>query len=89
LFDESKLEIKMQLLEQILQDKENRVILIKKFQEEIWNNDNANEILSDLAYDLDFYEPNEGWRKESSSYYGDERLEQEIKLALEKLKLKG
>ena len=79
----------MQLLEQILQDKENRFILIKKFQGEIWNNDNANEILSELAYDLDFYESNEDWRKENSSYYGDEKLEQEIKLALEKLKSKG
>lgn len=79
----------MQILVQILQDKKNRDNLIKKFQEEIWNNDNANEILSELAYDLDFYEPNEDWRKENSSYYGDERLEQEIKLALEKLKSKG
>lgn len=79
----------MQILVQILQDKKNRDNLIKKFQEEVWNNDNANEILSELAYDLDFYEPNEDWRKENSSYYGDERLEQEIKLALEKLKSKG
>lgn len=75
----------MEILEQILKDKQNRSGLIKKFQELIWNDENANEILSELAYDLDFYEPNEEWRKQDPSYYGDERLEEEIRTAIKKL----
>lgn len=58
--------------------------LIFEFQELIWNDENANEILSGLAYDLDFYEPNEELRKEDPSYYGDDRLE-EVKSAIQKL----
>ncbi|WON94250.1 MULTISPECIES: hypothetical protein [unclassified Sphingobacterium] len=75
----------MEILEQILKDKNNRSSLIKQFQELIWNDENANEILSELAYDLDFYEPNEEWRKKEPSYYGDDRLEEEIKSAIQKL----
>ena len=64
--------------------------LIKEFQDEVWNdesiqNETLNEILSELAYDLDFYEPNEEWRKESLSYYGDDRLEKVVKTAIQKL----
>ncbi len=74
------------MLEQILKEKHNPSTLIKKFQELIWNDENANEILSELAYDLDFYEPNEEWRKEDPSYYGDVQLEALIKQALHKLR---
>ena len=64
--------------------------LIKEFQDEVWNDESIqdetlNEILSQLAYDLDFYEPNEEWRKESLSYYGDDRLEEVVKSAIQKL----
>lgn len=64
--------------------------LIKEFQEIVWNDDSnsdnpAFDILCELAYDLDFYEPDEKIRKEDSSYYGDERLQQEIVFALNKL----
>jgi len=64
--------------------------LIRDFQDEVWNDEsiqdeNLNEILSELAYDLDFYEPNVEWRKEAPSYYGDDRLEVVIKNAIQKL----
>ncbi len=64
--------------------------LIKQFQDEVWNDESIqdetlNEILSELAYDLDFYEPNEEWKKEDPSYYGDDRLEVVIKTAIQKL----
>lgn len=64
--------------------------LIKEFQDEVWNDESIqdetlNEILSQLAYDLDFYEPNEEWRNESLSYYGDDRLEEVVKTAIQKL----
>lgn len=31
--------------------------------------------MSELAYDLDFYEPNEEWKKEDTSYYSEDRLD--------------
>lgn len=79
----------MEILEKILNDKANRKQLISEFQEFVWNDDNANELLSQLAYDLDFYEPNEDLQKEDQSYYGDERLEKEIKSVIQKLKEQG
>jgi len=81
----------MNILKEILNDKLNRKRLISEFQELIWNDEilSANEILSDLAYDLDFYEPNEELRKEEPSYYSDDRLEEEITSAIQKLQELG
>lgn len=67
-----------------------RIELIKSFQNEIWedesiNDEILNEILSEITYDLDFYEPNEEWRKEDPSYYGDDKLEVVVKKAIQKL----
>jgi hypothetical protein len=64
---------------------------IKIFQDYIWNDESIvdeklNEFLSELAYDLDFYEPNDEWRKESPNYYNDEILEQKIMSAVQELK---
>lgn len=69
----------------------NKDKLIKEFQNEVWNDESIrdeklNEILSELAYDLDFYEPNEQWKKESHSYYGDDRLKEVIKSGIKKIK---
>ena len=81
----------MEILKNILSDKDKREALINEFQEKVWNgtgysaNERINEILSELAYDLDFYESNEEWRKEDPSYYGEERLKQEIYSVLKKL----
>lgn len=72
----------LEVLKKILNDKLHREQLIKEFQDRIWNDENPNEILSELAYDLDFYEPNEELRKEDASYYGDERLEELLKLVI-------
>ena len=82
----------MDILKEILLKEKEKQELIKTFQERVWNGDDyssnkrVNEILSELAYDLDFYQPNESLRKESPSYYGQERLEKEIKEAIEKIK---
>lgn len=64
---------------------------IKEFQEKVWNDetiedDNINTILSEIAYDLDYYEPDEKKRKEFIGYYGNEKLLLETKSALDKLK---
>jgi hypothetical protein len=78
----------LEILEKILTDKLNRKQLISEFQILIWNAQDCDETLSQLAYDLDFYEPDSEIRKEDKSYYGDEILEDVIKLAIKKLNIK-
>lgn len=81
----------IQSLNQILESPTSkRTELVKAFQDEIWNDESIqdvelNDILSELAYDLDFYEPNEKWKKESPNYYGEERLEELIKSGIQKI----
>ena len=86
----------IKILQDILSSESSeRAALVSKFQYLVWRgrderegaNVEIDEILSDLAYDLDFYEPNEEWRKEDTSYYGDDRLEEEVKIVIQKLKI--
>ena len=63
---------------------------IKEFQEKVWNdetiqNEEINEMLTEIAYDLDFYDPNKEKRKEFHGYYGSDRLSDEIKSAIDRL----
>jgi hypothetical protein len=44
------------------------------------------EILYELAYDLEFFEPNSQYRKESPSFFGYERALEEIHAAILKLR---
>ena len=79
------------LLEATISDPDKLEKNISKFQEIVWNeeldcSDRQEEILADLAYDLDFYEPNPEWRKEDPSYFGEERAINEIKGALDRIK---
>jgi hypothetical protein len=80
-----------QTLIELLNCKGSRLQLIRQFQESVWNptheleDEGLQNILLDLAYDLDFYEPNEDFRKEDPNYYGNERLEIEVKNALDKI----
>lgn len=75
-----------------LRHPDQRTKLIREFQQTIWNTSQnlgaswAWEVLRDLAYDLDFYEPDKNVRSEDPSFFGDARAEQEIRLALKKLK---
>ena len=64
---------------------------VKEFQEIVWDDETIqdetlNDILSTLAYDFDYYESDKKMRDEDPSYYGDERLSEEIRTGLEKLK---
>jgi len=83
----------IQILNQILQvSTSEKMTLIKTFQDEIWNDESMqdsplDDILSELAYDLDFYEPDDAWRLESSSYYGDERLYEIITSGIHRIEL--
>lgn len=69
---------------------------VKEFQRLVWiaqvpvaEQGDAWGILSELAYDLDFWEPDSKLREEDPSYYGDERAREEIRLAIRKLRGSG
>ncbi len=84
--------LKELLREALSTSKDVRIKAIKEFQNIVWNDtsiqdEELNDILTDTAYVLDFYEPNEEWRREAPNYYGDERLVEEIRLALQKLEI--
>lgn len=81
------------LLKEILKNSESRrEELIKSFQNIIWKekitgmNEEEMDIYVTLAYDLDFYEPNEKWRKEDPSYYDETKLISIILKAMNDLK---
>lgn len=78
------------MLSTALSEPAQRQRIINEFQHIIWHSDDLPnswevEILRDLAFDLDFYEPDAKRRAEDVSFYGDERLEDEINAALKKL----
>lgn len=86
----------IRLLVEALLDRQRRVHAVRQFQERVWHpgtqeerEGDAWEVLRELAYDLDFYEPNPLMRRESASFFGDAQAEQEIREALDKLKAKG
>ncbi len=67
-------------------------LLILKFQQQVWSSDRydhececVQNVLLDLALDLDYYEPNEILRRESHTFYSDERLKEEIGQAVEEI----
>jgi hypothetical protein len=81
----------VELLKNILSaNPEQRQKLIAEFQKSVWDNEKqaktpADEILAELAYDLDYYVPDEKARSQFSGYYGDERLVEEINHSIKKL----
>ena len=83
------------ILLEMLRYQEQRKQLVEEFQKQVWNTSEhlpegpVSEILEDLAYDLDYYVAEPDLRREDSSYYGDERLELEIRTVLSQLKNSG
>ncbi|HVT95831.1 MAG TPA: hypothetical protein VHD76_23505 [Bryobacteraceae bacterium] len=81
------------LLQQALSNPVERVSAINIFQSYVFDRTTPVpgaspeqwRILSDLAFDLDYYEPDPKDRQEDPTFYGDQRVEMEIKEALEKL----
>lgn len=47
------------------------------------------EVLAELACDLEYFEPNPEWRKEAACFYGPERAIEEIRRALVQLSVGG
>ena len=81
------------LLVKVLEAPEKKELFISPFKKIIWNEINfdekdkwLDELFGTLAYDLDYYEPNEKCRAEDKSYYGDEKLTQTIISAFIELK---
>ena len=70
--------------------KPSKTKLLSSFQSKIFTDESisdefSNEILTEPAYDLDFYEPNDEARKENYSYCGSENLAQLVTSALKTL----
>ncbi len=65
---------------------------ISEFQRHVWSMDEsgpAEEILREVAYDLDYFEEDSNARIEDPSFYGPERLAREIAGARAKLERCG
>lgn len=85
----------LEMLATALREPLRRSESIAKFQAIVWEGldpalpANVRDVLRDLAYDLDFFEPRRDVRKEDGALYGHERVEREIREALEKLRAAG
>jgi hypothetical protein len=83
------------LLAALLNARDGRSALVEQFQRVIWDSDEIlgtsqiDELLRDLAYDLDCYVVDPDARSEDESYYGDERLENEVSTAILRLRQLG
>lgn len=78
------------ILYEILESKSDKIDSVRKFQNQIWElkiDNHQLEILNELAYDLDYYQPNVVLRKEDNSYFGEERLVIKIKSTIDRLNL--
>jgi hypothetical protein len=79
------------LLDKILRTyAEERSIVIRQLQDKIWDEPGVQDeelmsMLTDLASDLNFYEPEERDRNESLGYYDDEKLNTLVNKAIEKI----
>jgi len=90
-----QLEVLIGLLQRALENADERAQRISEFQQLVWESYVAEstqidpsilDILHNLAYDLDFYEPNKEWCNESPSFFGDEKFERIIKEAINQIK---
>jgi hypothetical protein len=85
----------LDLLVLALRDPFRRKDSIAKFQAIVWKGldpalpASVRDVLRDLAYDLDFFDPRPDFRSEDGALYGHGRTESEIRGALEKLRAAG
>lgn len=81
------------LLQNALKTSEQRRSSIKQIQSAIFDGDQKSlglnemewDVFTQLAQDLDYYEPDPVMRREDAAFYGDERLHDELREALGKL----
>jgi hypothetical protein len=81
------------LLDEITENPEKRLDNVREFQKLIWDATEPLieskalwEELCDLAYDLDYYEPNEEIRQSDSSLYDENRVKEEVLPVLKSLR---
>jgi hypothetical protein len=86
----------LNLLERLSRSAELEPALVRELQERIWNTKPPSgqtgrilEILSELAYDLDFWEPDPVKRREDPSFFDDSRARAQIQRAIEQLREEG
>jgi hypothetical protein len=86
----------LDLLVRISHDAKLDPALVRDLQERIWKTkpvrgqtDRMLEVLSELAYDLDFWEPDPVKRREDPSFFDDSRARAEIQRAIERLREKA
>lgn len=87
-------EIKELLLKILRKHGEEKAECIRNVQDKIWDektqrNAAVQEILDDLASDLNFYESEERDRDEELGYYGEEHLEEVIDSIIKKIEAIG
>jgi hypothetical protein len=91
----TSLDAMLALLVRALREPSTRRATVRQFQSLVWECPRHSiaretyDVLADLAYDLDYFEPDPVSRAQNMSYYGDERLEQEIQIALRRLEELG
>lgn len=81
------------LLQTALKTSEQRRSSIKQFQTAVFDGDQKSlglnemewDVLTQLAQDLDYWEPDPVMRREDATLYGDERLLDKLREALAKL----
>lgn len=82
----------LNLLERLSQSAELDPALVRELQERIWKvkpsgePEKTLEVLSELAYDLDFWEPDPVKRREDPSFFDDSGARAEIQRAIERLR---
>ncbi|MBI3009397.1 MAG: hypothetical protein HYY57_00175 [Candidatus Omnitrophica bacterium] len=92
---EQKIQALLNLLLIIRKDPSNRKATVWKFIRKVQETDPPSEdnavweLLGDLSVDLDYYEPNEKYRREDASFYGEERLEELIDQAFARFQALG
>lgn len=80
------------LLEHALNDPENRMRFVRRFQELVWDSpefpedDGTGELLVELADELDYYVPDPVLRAEAVAYFGDSELETKLRSVLQVLR---
>ncbi len=81
----------VKLLKSSIKDPDKVEYYISEFCSCYFNSDDnleqyEDEIIGDLAHDLEYYEPNPDYRKEDKCFFGEDVAIQKINEALKKLK---
>jgi hypothetical protein len=78
------------ILEQAVSEPDRRAEHVRRFREAVFQDESlegpVGEVLRDLAYDLDFYQPDPSRRNEDPALFDDTRAVAEIEDALQRIR---